>query len=185
MGPLEQLLGPIRDFLETGGTVLWIIFATTALMWALIVERIWFLQLAKGTRLQPWLEAWTLRDDRQSWRAEAIRTELVSRAANELTRHLSFIRTLMTLLPLLGLLGTVTGMIAVFDVMAAAGTANPRLMASGVYRATLPTMAGLVAALSGVYLITVLERWSKASLQGFQDALSTTPKPGGSGHAPA
>jgi biopolymer transport protein ExbB len=150
-----------------------VIFATTAVMWALIVERLWFLQIASANRFGPWVETWRRRTDLRSWRAKAVRSELVSRAAGELRRNLDSIRALMTLLPLLGLLGTVTGMIAVFDVMAAAGTANPRLMASGVFRATLPTMAGLVAALSGVYVITRLERWSRASLQAFRDQLAT------------
>ena len=51
---------------------------------------------------------------------------------------------------MLGLLGTVTGMIEVFDVMAISGSGNARGMAGGVSQATLPTMAGMVAALSGM-----------------------------------
>jgi len=66
-------------------------------------------------------------------------------------------------LPLLGLLGTVTGMIAVFDVMAFAGTGNARLMAGGVSKATIPTMSGLVAALSGLYFAALLEK--KATIE--------------------
>ena len=50
-----------------------------------------------------------------------------------------------------GLLGTVTGMIEVFDVMAITGSGNARSMASGVSKATIPTMAGMVGALSGVF----------------------------------
>jgi biopolymer transport protein ExbB len=53
-------------------------------------------------------------------------------------------------------------MIAVFDVMAFAGTGNARLMAGGVSKATIPTMAGLVAALSGLYFAAWLEK--KASI---------------------
>lgn len=52
---------------------------------------------------------------------------------------------------MLGLLGTVTGMISVFDVMANQGSSNPKLMASGISLATLPTMAGMVAALTGMF----------------------------------
>ena len=67
------------------------------------------------------------------------------------------IKTLITLCPLLGLLGTVTGMIAVFEVMAQVGTGNARLMASGISMATIPTMAGMVGALSGIFICRVLE----------------------------
>nr|NIP17524.1 MotA/TolQ/ExbB proton channel family protein [Xanthomonadales bacterium]NIX12314.1 MotA/TolQ/ExbB proton channel family protein [Xanthomonadales bacterium] len=66
--------------------------------------------------------------------------------------------TCVALCPLLGLLGTVTGMIEVFDVMAISGTGNPRSMASGVSKATIPTMAGMVAALSGIAMSTYLQR---------------------------
>ena len=65
----------------------------------------------------------------------------------------------MALCPLLGLLGTVTGMIEVFDVMAFTGTGNPRLMAGGISKATLPTMTGLVISITGLFAITFLERF--------------------------
>ena len=74
-----------------------------------------------------------------------------------LNKHISLIKTLIALCPLLGLLGTVTGMIYVFEIMSAVGTGNARLMASGVSRATIPTMAGMVGALSGIYISRVLE----------------------------
>ena len=76
---------------------------------------------------------------------------MVSEVGVECRHYLPVINALMAILPLLGLLGTVTGMIAVFDVMAFAGTGNARLMAAGVSKATIPTMSGLVAALSGLY----------------------------------
>jgi biopolymer transport protein ExbB len=62
---------------------------------------------------------------------------------------------------MLGLLGTVTGMIEVFDVMALSGGGNTRAMASGVSKATIPTMAGMVAALSGIILILQIERFAE------------------------
>jgi biopolymer transport protein ExbB len=57
----------------------------------------------------------------------------------------------------MGLLGTVTGMIEVFEVMAISGSGNPRSMAAGVSKATVPTMAGMVAALSGVAMSAYLQ----------------------------
>jgi biopolymer transport protein ExbB len=52
---------------------------------------------------------------------------------------------------MLGLLGTVYGMIEVFDVLAVMGSGNPRAMSTGVAKATIPTMAGMTVALSGLY----------------------------------
>ncbi len=57
----------------------------------------------------------------------------------------------------MGLLGTVTGMIEVFDVMAIQGTSNVKAMANGVSMATIPTMAGMVIALSGILFEKRLE----------------------------
>ena len=92
--------------------------------------------------------------------------------AGECRRFLPIIKAVMAILPLLGLLGTVTGMIAVFDVMAFAGTGNARLMAAGVSKATIPTMSGLVAALSGLYFAAWLERKSVTQVEKLEDALS-------------
>src|SRR5690554_7768600 len=60
----------------------------------------------------------------------------------------------------MGLLGTVTGMISVFDVLAITGTDNARAMANGISQATIPTMAGLVVALTGLYFNTRFKRLS-------------------------
>ena len=65
-------------------------------------------------------------------------------------------KVLVALFPMLGLLGTVTGMISVFDVMAAQGNSEPRLMAAGISMATIPTMAGMVAALVGMFVYSRL-----------------------------
>ena len=96
---------------------------------------------------------------------------MISAVSIEAHRFILVIKTLMAVLPLLGLLGTVTGMIEVFDVMAVAGTGNARLMAGGVSKATIPTMAGLVAALSGLYLVTFLEHKADAQIEVVEDRL--------------
>ena len=69
-------------------------------------------------------------------------------------------------------MGTVTGMITVFDVMANSGSGNPRSMAAGVSRATIPTMAGMVGALSGVFLVTILTRTVKRQIETLEDNMT-------------
>jgi len=71
------------------------------------------------------------------------------------------------------LMGTVTGMIEVFDVMAISGSGNARSMASGVSKATIPTMAGMVGALSGVFLVTVLNQKVNREVEDLEDNLTT------------
>ena len=75
-------------------------------------------------------------------------------------------------MPMFGLLGTVTGMIEVFDVMAATGSSNARAMASGVSKATIPTMAGMVSTIPGIYFVTNLQRRASRETQRVADVLS-------------
>ena len=83
---------------------------------------------------------------------------MISRASLALKKNVGLIKALIAICPLLGLMGTVTGMVTVFDVMTYSGSGNARAMAAGVSKATVPTMAGMVAALSGVYFGTWPDR---------------------------
>ena len=88
------------------------------------------------------------------------------------TKGLPMIQTLVALCPLLGLLGTVVGMITVFEAMAVSGSGNARAMAAGVSMATVPTMAGMVGALSGVFLVTVLTRTAKRRIAFLENEMT-------------
>lgn len=57
-----------------------------------------------------------------------------------------------SLAPMLGFLGTVTGMIQAFNAIAAAGTSNPALVASGISEALLTTATGLVIGIPSLAL---------------------------------
>ncbi len=76
------------------------------------------------------------------------------------------------LAPLFGLLGTVSGMIEVFDVMVQLGAGSPKAMASGISKAILSTVAGMVGAISGLLAITVLSRICERNLRRLEEALS-------------
>ncbi len=56
--------------------------------------------------------------------------------------------------------------------MATMGSGNARAMASGVSKATIPTMAGMVAALSGVFMSTYIERIAKREAEKLEDSLT-------------
>ncbi|HIE53575.1 MAG TPA: MotA/TolQ/ExbB proton channel family protein [Chromatiaceae bacterium] len=146
-----EMAEAIRDFLETGGPVLLAILATAFLMWVLIIERYWFIRITYPRLMKEAIRDWNERRDHHSWYARRIRDELISRIWVQLHKGLILLRTLVALCPLMGLLGTVFGMVQVFDIMAITGTGNARLMASGISMATIPTMAGMVVALSGLY----------------------------------
>ena len=46
-------------------------------------------------------------------------------------------------------------------------------MASGVSKATIPTMAGMVGALSGVFLVTMLNQKVNKEVEDLEDNLTT------------
>jgi biopolymer transport protein ExbB len=168
LGPI----GEVRDFIETGGTVLLWIAVATLLMWALMLERLWYFRRVHPAEAQRVRREWDARRDRASWHAHQIRRLLLSEVRMNLDRGLLMIKTFVALCPLLGLLGTVTGMIEVFDVMAVGGSGNARAMASGVSKATLPTMAGMVAAISGLLLSAQIERFAQNESQRMNDSLT-------------
>jgi biopolymer transport protein ExbB len=166
-----NIINGLQEFLNTGGFVLTIIMVATFAMWTFILERFAYYIFAHKPMKARLKADWDARDDKTSWKAHAIRDEMVSQVKDRTDTNVAMIKTLVALAPLLGLLGTVTGMIEVFDVMALSGSSNARLMAGGVFKATIPTMAGMVAALSGLYFSTVLPRWSARETQKFADEL--------------
>ncbi len=137
--------------MEAGGSVLWLIAILVFFMWGMIFERIWYFSHGHNVYIRKLSDKWQKRSDKKSWHALQIREKIISQAKQEITKNLSLIQTCVMLAPLFGLLGTVTGMIEVFQVMAFNGGGDARAMAGGVSKATLPTMAGMVVALSGVF----------------------------------
>ncbi len=137
--------------MSAGGSVLWLIAILAAFMWAIILERIWYFNAGHQVYMGELKSEWDSVSDHTSWKGSAIKEKLISQARTEVNRYLPLINTCVALAPLFGLLGTVTGMIEVFQVMAFTGGGDARSMAGGVSKATLPTMAGMTTALSGVF----------------------------------
>lgn len=159
------LLQHVQQLIDQGGVVLWAIFGTCLMLWFLILERFWFLRITFPKRLKRVSKHWD--DNRlnavghggraQAWCETSFRKATLSECKLQLQENLGLIKTFIVLCPLLGLLGTVTGMVNVFEVIAVVGTSDAQAMAQGVYRATIPTMAGLVVALSGLYFSARLQ----------------------------
>jgi len=164
-------LETIRAFMELGGPVLNVIGIVTLIMWMLIIERIVYFRTGHKKLIRNAHNYWDERTDFSSWQAHQIRTRIISQVSANAERNMALIKTCVALCPLLGLLGTVTGMIEVFEVMAISGSGNPRSMASGVSKATVPTMAGMVAALSGVAMSAYLENKARREREFIADEL--------------
>jgi biopolymer transport protein ExbB len=168
--PESEVYLAVRDFVERGGDVLLVIAFATGTMWAMIYERFWYFRGPHRLEFEHIKELWNARTDHSSWEANQIRRMLISRVRLKLFNRIGPIQTLVKVSPMLGLLGTVTGMIEVFDVMAG-GSGNARGMAAGVSKATLPTMAGMVAALSGMVFSVQIRRFASDEAQRVADSL--------------
>ena len=163
----------IRRFMESGGIVLWFIAGMTFIMWTLVFERFWYFRTGLRKDIDSVISTWEGRRERKSWNAYQIRKQLISQAYLKINAGLPMIKTLVALAPLFGLLGTVTGMIEVFNIMAVTGGGDAKSMAGGVSKATIPTMAGMVAALSGVFANTYVTRIAERETVLLEDHLTT------------
>lgn len=166
---LQAAIESILAFMRSGGPVLLAIAVLLFFMWTLIFDRIVYYRGAVRRDAQAAIDAWEARAERKSWYARQIRNKLVSEVHAKINQNLSLITTCVALCPLLGLLGTVSGMIEVFQVLGITGGGDPRAMAGGVSRATIPTLAGMVAAISGVFANIYLSRKSEEEKRLLED----------------
>lgn len=104
----------------------------------------------------------TLRSlDRPREQLEDLISEAVLREQPTLDRFGAAILIAAAVGPLLGLLGTVTGMIATFDVITEFGNSNPKLLAGGISEALVTTEFGLFVAIPALLLGNILGGWAQ------------------------
>jgi biopolymer transport protein ExbB len=166
-----DIFDAVGTFMQRGGPVLWVIAWLLLIKWSLVFERIWYLNTTHKTNIKTTLADWNARSDTQSWSAHHIRTMMISKISLDVRNTLPIIEVLVTICPLLGLIGTVTGMIEVFFVMAVSGGGDAKSMAGGVSKATIPTMAGMVGAISGIFAFNYLKSKVDRDLELLEDKL--------------
>ena len=141
----------LTDLFDRGGPVLYILFLVTLFIWFIIFSK----YLATTYNNKNWINnnfndfsnGVTINKNNIHLFEESFLIH-IKRVAS---KKLKMLDGLIGLCPMLGLLGTVYGMIEVFEVLAVLGTGNPRAMSTGVAKATIPTMAGMTIALSGLF----------------------------------
>ncbi len=169
-----DIVDSVSTFMVRGGNVLWIIAWLLLVKWSLIFERIWFINTIHKANVKNTLAAWNARADTKSWSAHQIRTMMISKISLDVRSTLPVIEVLVSICPLLGLIGTVTGMIEVFFVMSVSGGGDAKSMAGGVSKATIPTMAGMVGAISGIFASNYLKSKVNRDLELLEDHLPLT-----------
>jgi biopolymer transport protein ExbB len=191
---LQRGLLQLDEYLRAGGPVMLPLFATSLVMWVLIVDRaLFFRRLCRNTMPLPTALAHVVENrmpDPERYggaislllaRFIPVRSgdrvldrflldETVTRIDRSLDDYLALIGVLAAVAPCLGLLGTVTGMISTFDVLAVFGTGNARAMAGGIAEALITTQTGLLVAIPGLYLKGLLERRARTLRQRLSSA---------------
>jgi len=175
---LRELAADVGGHLRSGGLVMLPLVALSLWMWLLIFKKQMEIQAWKRERLPlancvilleeeaPFPESWHGRmmadfRERRTGDAKAdgeLLRELMRRRLAGLEKSIPTIVVLASIAPLLGLLGTVSGMIATFDVISRFGTGNAKAMASGISEALVTTQSGLVVAIPGLFMGNVLSR---------------------------
>jgi biopolymer transport protein ExbB len=171
-GEALNFLDDIGRLLQAGGPIARALLLVAVLLWAMIIERMIYYRREMPKLIRSVHDRWESRAEHDSWYAEKIKRRYIAEANRAIVGPLPLIRAVVALCPLIGLLGTVTGMIRVFEVMAVLGTGNAREMASGVSAATLPTLAGMVVALSGMYPVAHFQHIVESEARRLRDHLA-------------
>jgi len=158
---LEVLTSPLdslHNMRELGGPVVNWIFIACLIMWCIVIERYWYFRKQLPIDTAAMLAQWNQRSERLSWASQQIRRAMISRLNANMSSNMQVLRVLVPMCPLLGLLGTVSGMLEVFDSMAARGSADARSMASGISEAMICTLSGLSVSITGLYPVYYFRR---------------------------
>ncbi len=164
------------ELVKAGGWLMFPIILCSVAALAIILERLWTLQMKRVVPENLVAQVWQMhrsnelspahvtavregsplgrilaaglvnRTHTREVMKEAI--EEVGRAVvHELERYINTLGTIASITPLLGLLGTVIGMIKVFSTIVSAGVGNPAILAEGISEALITTAAGLSVAI--------------------------------------
>ena len=188
---IEEKAGKtLVGIVNSGGTIGWIIVALGGLAALLIVLRVAFLRSASAStgkvdtaigdlveqnrtgdalKAAKGLKGSTARVvaaavrnlNRDREHIEDIISEQILHESAHLNRFGAFIIVIAAVAPLLGLLGTVTGMIATFDIITEFGTGDPKLLSSGISIALVTTELGLAVAIPALIFGNLLSGWAE------------------------
>jgi biopolymer transport protein ExbB len=162
----------LHEMRNLGGPVVNWIFLACVLMWSIVLERYWYFSHALKADVALALGKWHARKNKFSWSSRQIRAAMISRLNAAMSSRLGVLRVLVPMCPLLGLLGTVSGMLDVFDAMAARGSADARSMANGVSEAMICTLTGLAVSITGLYPVYYFRRRVRVETEVLSDKFS-------------
>lgn len=196
-----RLLERLQSIWDLGGPVVAILGLISVITAAVVLYKLWQMQIAGVGRhkaIRAALEAWdagaaaetqaALAQSR-SYLAPVVRQALMAEPAPDLHARLEaeaqmrfltlergfrLLDSVAQLAPLLGLFGTVLGMIEAFQALQGAGSSvDPSLLAGGIWIALLTTAVGLAVAMPTSLILSWFEARMEAERVFAEKALST------------
>lgn len=165
----------LRERVDFGGTIGYLILAVGAVGLLLWIERVIYLTAISG-KVKSQIKSDTINENNPLGRILAVHEqnkgadvetlelkidEAILKEMPPLERFLTMIKLISAIAPLMGLLGTVTGMINTFQSMTLFGTGDPKLMAGGISQALVTTVLGIVVALPMLFLHSIVNGMSQ------------------------
>ncbi len=119
--------------------------------------------------LKALFEAWLLPESKR----KALVTVAAERELREVERGLRTLAVIARVAPLIGLLGTVIGLVEAFIAFSSGrGQPDPALLADGIWKALLTTVAGLIVAIPAIFAHEWCAREADAQLLSMKDAVA-------------
>jgi biopolymer transport protein ExbB len=173
------------DYYRPGGMIMVVLVMISLWMWGLVFERLLFFRrmnyrdadvreavalLSRGVAGSPagcgicrqLISTFSAGRTGDSALNQRMIEEQALRQRPRLRRFLPVITILAATAPMLGLLGTVSGMVASFDVLTVFGTGNAKALSGGISKALITTQSGLLVGIPGLFMGRMLSRRAHA-----------------------
>ncbi|WP_457572221.1 MotA/TolQ/ExbB proton channel family protein [Desulfovulcanus sp.] len=190
---LSDWFEQVVSYLNAGGCVIILLLGVSTWMWTLIVVKLKeiYAYIRTEIPLNECLVYLKQKKDIPGWQGQLIKNFVSKRSFDPeidrklldvlagryyltIDRHIKTILILAGTAPLLGLMGTVTGMIACFNVISLFGTGNAKALSLGISEALITTQIGLIVAIPGLLAGNFLRRraeQAKARVKHFCNGL--------------
>lgn len=173
----------LRERVESGGIVGYIIILVGILALLLALERIITLSLTRS-KVKSQMKSADVKNNNPLGRVLAVHkdnramdpetlelklAEAIIRERPRLERSIPLLKIIAVAAPLMGLLGTVIGMILTFQAITLFGTGDPKLMSGGISQALVTTVLGLLVAIPTVFLHSIASTMAKGVMHTLEE----------------
>ena len=98
---LSEVYIALRDFMESGGTVLWYIALLVTFMWALILERVYYFLFVHDEIANGIQKKYLAMNFKSPWHKFQIKTRLISEGKISINKNMQLIQVCIALCPCL------------------------------------------------------------------------------------